>query len=79
MSALIDFQTLETDRLMLREITQDDAEAIYQYLSDKDVIRYLEGNTDNLDEARGYVSWCRDTYASKTDICWGIGLDGGWR
>lgn len=68
------FPILETKRLLLRDINQEDAESIYQYLSDIDVIQYLEGNTDTLDEARGYISWCRDTYYKKTDIRWGIEL-----
>lgn len=60
---------------MLRDINHDDAESIYQYLSDPDVIQYLEGSTDTLDEARGYVSWCVDTFhKGKTDIRWGIEL-----
>lgn len=50
----------------------DDAESIFQYLSDTDVIRYLEGNTDSVEEAKGYISWCNDTYKNKTDIRWGI-------
>lgn len=69
------FPILETKRLLLRDINHDDAESIYQYLSDPDVIQFLEGNTDTFDEARGYVSWCIDTfYKRKTDIRWGIEL-----
>ena len=75
MSTSMSFPTLETKRLLLRDMNHDDAESIYQYLSDPDVIQYLEGNTDTLDEARGYVSWCIDTfYEKKTDIRWGIEL-----
>ena len=74
MSNLQDFPVLETKRLRLREITDEDADAIFQYLSDEEVIRYLEGNTENIEEARGYVSWCRETCKSKTDIRWGIEL-----
>ena len=46
------FPILETKRLLLRDINHDDAESIYQYLSDPDVIQFLEGNTDTFDEAR---------------------------
>lgn len=70
-----DFPTLETDRLILRELNTNDAEAIFHYLSDEDVIRYLEGNTNTIDEARDYVSWCNNTFHSgKTDIRWAIVL-----
>lgn len=68
------FPTLTTQRLVLRQLTMEDAEAVYQYLSDEDVIRYLEGNTDNLEEAQGYVGWCNSTYDAHTDIRWGITL-----
>ena len=68
------FPVLETKRLLLRELNIDDAENIYQYLSDSDVIRYLEGNTDTLEEAMGYITWCRNTFKEKTDIRWGIEL-----
>lgn len=68
------FPLLRTDRLILRALNADDAEAIYHYLSDEDVIRYLEGNTDSIQEAQGYVSWCNETYQKGTDIRWGIAL-----
>lgn len=68
------FPILETERLILREIVTEDAESIFHYLSDADVIQYLEGSTDSVEEAEGYVSWCNDTYKNKTDIRWGIEL-----
>ena len=52
MSTSMSFPILETKRLLLRDINHDDAESIYQYLSDPDVIQFLEGNTDTFDEAR---------------------------
>ncbi len=66
------FPTIETDRLLLREITLADAPAIYQYLSDKDVIKYLEGCTDTISEAEEYINWISQTYQQGADIRWGI-------
>lgn len=75
LNTLMNFPILETERLLLRELKTDDAESIFQYLSDKDVIRYLEGNTDTVEEARDYVTWCDNTFnKEKTDIRWGIEL-----
>ncbi len=72
----LNFPTLETERLFLREIISDDAETVFQYLSDRDVIDYLEGNTDSIEEAMGYISWCCDAFQNNTDIRWGIELKG---
>lgn len=38
--ALKDLPTLETDRLSLRKMTLDDAEAVFAYASDTEVSRY---------------------------------------
>lgn len=69
-----EFPVLETDRLVLREIRIDDAETIYNYLSDSEVIKYLEGSTDSIEEAKGYISWISEGYEKRTDIRWGIEL-----
>lgn len=66
------FPIIETKRLLLREIIISDAPAIYQYLSDKDVIKYLEGSTDTISEAEGYINWISKTYQEGSDIRWGI-------
>lgn len=34
-------KTLETDRLILRKITMNDAESMYNWANDENVIRYL--------------------------------------
>lgn len=71
---ILNFPILETKKLISREIINEDAEDIYQYLSDADVNRYLEGSTDSVEEAMSYISWSRDTYKNNTDIRWGIEL-----
>ncbi|HKM34653.1 MAG TPA: GNAT family N-acetyltransferase [Lachnospiraceae bacterium] len=69
-----EFPVLETNRLVLREIRINDAEAIYDYLSDSEVIKYLEGSTDSIEEAKGYISCISEGYEKRTDIRWGIEL-----
>lgn len=63
---------IETKRLVLRKLTNDDSEAVYEYLSDPEVIRDLEGYTESLEEAEGYIDWCNKTLSDGTDIRWGI-------
>ena len=38
---LKDLPTLETDRLILRKMKSDDAEAVFAYASDPEVTRYV--------------------------------------
>lgn len=63
---------IETSRLVLRQLTNDDTKAVYSYLSDPEVIRDLEGFTESLEEAEGYINWCNKTLQDGTDIRWGI-------
>jgi RimJ/RimL family protein N-acetyltransferase len=57
--------TLETDRLLIREIRPDDAEAMFAMDSDPEVHRYL-GNkpVKTLDESRRMIEQVRGQYAS---------------
>lgn len=66
------FPVIETKRLVLREITISDAPTIYRYLSDEEVNRYLEGNTNTISEAEEYINWIIHTFEQGTDIRWGI-------
>ena len=36
---------VETDRLLIRELVEDDAEAVYVWSSDPEVMRYINGGT----------------------------------
>ncbi|WP_449536417.1 GNAT family N-acetyltransferase [Ferdinandcohnia sp. Marseille-Q9671] len=69
------FPVIETDRLILRQITKDDAESILVYLSNKDVMKHygLEPFT-SIDEALDEVSWYQSIFEKKTGIRWGITL-----
>lgn len=71
------FPVIETERLVLRQITKVDAEDILRYLSDKDVMKHyglepFQSIEDALDE----ISWYQSIVEEKTGIRWGITLKG---
>jgi RimJ/RimL family protein N-acetyltransferase len=62
--------TLQTERLLLREMRESDLDAFASFMADEDVVRYLSGVTMTRDEAwrsiatglghwhlRGYGTW----------------------
>src|SRR5699024_599050 len=73
----IDFPILETERLTLRRVTQEDASDLLAYLSDVDVMKYyglesFKSIYDALDE----ISWYNSIFEKGTGIRWGITLKG---
>ncbi|WP_413361949.1 GNAT family N-acetyltransferase [Lysinibacillus sp. 3P01SB] len=69
------FPTLETERLILRRVTKEDAASMLLYLSDKDVMRHIglepfQTTNDALEEIAWYDSIVKDG----TGIRWGITL-----
>ncbi len=52
------FPILETDRLILRQVTQDDANSLLKYLSDKDVMKHVGLEPlKSIDDALDEISW----------------------
>jgi len=71
------FPEIETDRLILRQVTKDDAESILEYLSDKDVMKHYGLEPfKSTDEALDEISWYQSIFEKKTGIRWGITLKG---
>jgi len=47
---------IDTDRLILRKLTTDDAAFILELVNDPDWLQYIgDKNVHNLDDARGYI------------------------
>ncbi|WP_336246373.1 GNAT family protein [Sporosarcina cyprini] len=69
------FPVLETERLLLREVTKEDAPAIFRYLSDAEVMKYygLLPFT-HVSEAGEEIEWYRSIFENGTGIRWGITL-----
>lgn len=71
----VNFPILKTNRLTLREITVEDCRAIYEYLSDEEVMKFygmspLKSEKEALEE----IDWYNNIYESKTGFRWGITL-----
>jgi ribosomal-protein-alanine N-acetyltransferase len=69
------FPKIITERLVLREITEQDAESIYKLLSNPEVIKYdtFERFTD-IKQAEDLIECFNERFRKKTAIFWGICL-----
>ncbi|MFP3511545.1 GNAT family protein [Peribacillus sp. SIMBA_075] len=67
------FPNLETDRLILREITHEDADAIFSCFSNANVIRfYGQDKLESVEQASGFVDFFSESLKEKRGIRWGI-------
>ncbi len=54
---LAKYPIIETERLVLRPVTLDDAEAMFEYASDKENTRYTFPTNQSLDETKNNIGW----------------------
>lgn len=68
-----EFPHIETARLLLRQITFDDAEAVLTHFSDAEMLTYIdfEPLTCKI-QAEGVISWGTNIYTTGEGILWGI-------
>ncbi|MBO1913606.1 GNAT family N-acetyltransferase, partial [Microvirga sp. 3-52] len=67
------FPMLETERLILREITNEDANAVYSSFSNDEVTRYYGQDTmKDIEEAEKIIDIFALNYIEKRGIRWGI-------
>ncbi|KOS60188.1 GNAT family N-acetyltransferase [Lysinibacillus agricola] len=67
------FPYLETERLILRELTQDDAEDVFKCFSNEDVTRYYgQEPFVEIQQAENLVKLFSKNFAEKRGIRWGI-------
>ena len=66
--------TLETDRLILRRYTLDDAEDMYRnWATSEKVTRYLTWEPyKSIDDGKGYIQFCVDNYQKPDHYNWVI-------
>lgn len=70
-----EFPEIETKRLLLREVTPDDANDMFAYLSDENVVKHMGLDPfETLDDAIDEINWYRSIYEEGTGIRWGITL-----
>ncbi len=66
--------TLAGERLILRQLKVDDAPALFDVLSDDEVMRYWSsGPHVHIAETQSYIAWNAEIDAGH--ICWAITLD----
>lgn len=69
------FPILRTDRLILRQVTKDDASSLLKYLSDTDVMKYVGLEPfKSIDDVLDEISWYQSIFEKRTGIRWGITL-----
>ena len=70
---LRDLPTLETDRLILRKMTPDDAEAMFAYASDPEVTRYVSWELHrSIEDSRAFLELALGKYEGGEEPNWGI-------
>lgn len=69
------FPIIETNRLILREVAMDDADDMYTYLSDNDVVKPMGLEPfETVEDAADEIEWYQSIYEKGTGIRWGITL-----
>lgn len=68
---------IRTERLLLRKIQADDAEMVYEWMSDSEVCKYERWEPHpSVGYSRGYILEVFDGYQSDCTYQWGIELAG---
>jgi ribosomal-protein-alanine N-acetyltransferase len=69
------FFTIETPRLLLREITPNDVSGIFSLYSDYNVLRYTDNELHtNLTDSELFINDIQHNFNTEHAICWGITL-----
>ncbi|MFD2444794.1 GNAT family N-acetyltransferase [Bacillus sp. CGMCC 1.16607] len=64
---------IETERLILRKVTLDDANDVFLYGSNEEVSKYVTWNThQTLSESEGFIQFILEQYENKKLGLWGI-------
>lgn len=69
---LISFPILETKRLILRQIQQNDIQNIYNGLSNPEVIKYYGISFSTLEATNEQMIWFKNLEETETGIWWAI-------
>jgi [ribosomal protein S5]-alanine N-acetyltransferase len=71
------FPVLETDRLVLRRYTEQDAAEIFYFRSDPEMLKYVQRDPfSNLDQAREMIGNILKMELEQTSINWAVCLSG---
>ena len=72
---LAQYPIVETERLLLRPVTLDDAEEMFEYASDRENTRYTFPTNQNLEETKSNIA---QFYLTNPLGRWGIELKKQW-
>ncbi|RDW16490.1 N-acetyltransferase [Oceanobacillus arenosus] len=74
---LAPFPIIETNRLILRKIKVSDVNNVFQYLSDKEVMKYYGlAPFETVEDVLSEIAWYQTILDNSTGIRWGITLKG---
>lgn len=66
------FPIFKTDRLLLRQFSENDLENVFNGLSHPDVIRYYGVSYETLEAATVQMKWFKELETSSTGIWWAV-------
>ena len=64
---------IETERLLLREYTMDDFEALFEIVSDKETMKHYPAPFD-IERTRGWITWNIENYRKYGFGLWAVVL-----
>ncbi len=68
-------ENIKTERLILREITKDDVNEIFEIFSDEDVAKFdWFAPIKDIDAALKFIQRYKESFEEKEEITWGIAL-----
>jgi [ribosomal protein S5]-alanine N-acetyltransferase len=69
------FPTLSTDRLILRQMTMEDEQEIFQLRSDDRVLQFIEiAKAETVDDARKFIEKINTVISENESVMWAITL-----
>lgn len=68
-----DFPVIETDRFILRQLTDDDLENVFAGLSHPEVTKYYGVRFGSLEATKEQMDWFKNLETEKKGIWWAIG------
>jgi len=73
MNGVIEFPQLETDRLILQELTHGDIPAVFAHFSNEEIARYQDAHpTKDNDEAKEIIDWGKGLVEHNMGALWGL-------
>lgn len=67
-----DFPIIKTERLLLRQIVENDIENVFKGLSHPDVIKYYGVSYNNLDATKAQMNWFAELEQTGKGVWWAI-------